>query len=188
MGVFVPHAPMSICVEVCRRCHGVPARSPTSVMERISWMAEMRVIGTAVRGPMRKFADVRSRRRTARRGRRCPLRAHAAAVGLAGRLHCDARTRSCRRTHSVRCAHCVQTAAASQFTKRAHARRPWRCASRRHRNRPQRAAPAATTTSGVPRPNIANSSAKARPGWLRRACEAPRSTGLMAARAARIVF
>jgi hypothetical protein len=26
-----------------------------------------------------------------RRGRRCPLGAHAAAVGLAGRLHCDAR-------------------------------------------------------------------------------------------------
>ena len=55
---------------------------------------------------------------------------------------------SCRRTHCVRCAHFVQTAAASQITKRADARRPRRCASRRPRNRPQRAAPAATTTSG----------------------------------------
>ena len=30
---------------------------------------------------------------TARRGRRCPLEAHAGAVGLGGRLHCDARAR-----------------------------------------------------------------------------------------------
>ena len=54
---------------------------------------------------------------------------------------------SCRRTHCATCGRCVQTAAASQFTKRAGARRPRHCASRRPRNRPQRAAPAATTTS-----------------------------------------
>ena len=42
---------------------------------------------------MLKFADVCFRASFARRGRRCPLAAHAGAVGLAGRLHCDARAR-----------------------------------------------------------------------------------------------
>jgi len=58
---------------------------------------------------------------------------------------------SCRRTHYATCGRCVQTAAASQTTKRAIARRPWRCASRRPRNRPQRAAPAAKSTCGSSR-------------------------------------
>jgi len=62
-------------------------------VKRISWMAEMRAIGTAACGPLPKFAYVRLRRRSARRGRRCPLGAHAVAVGLSGRLHCDARAR-----------------------------------------------------------------------------------------------
>lgn len=53
---------------------------------------------------------------------------------------------SCRRTHCAPCGRSVQTTAASQTTKRAGARRPWRCASRRPRHRPQRTAPAATTT------------------------------------------
>ena len=55
---------------------------------------------------------------------------------------------SCRRTHCAPCGRSVQTTAASQFTKRVGARRPRHCASRRPRHRPQRAAPAATTTTG----------------------------------------
>jgi hypothetical protein len=43
-------------------------------------------------GPLLKFAGVCFPASFARRGRRCPLPAHAGAVGLAGRLHCDART------------------------------------------------------------------------------------------------
>jgi len=58
---------------------------------------------------------------------------------------------SCRRTHCATCGRCVRTAAASQTTRRAGARRPRRCASRRHRNRPPRAAPAAKSTAGSSR-------------------------------------
>ena len=54
-----------------------------------------------------------------------------------------------RRTRFVRFAHCAQTAAASQMTKRAlRARRPRPCAARRHRNRPRRVPPAASPTCG----------------------------------------
>jgi hypothetical protein len=44
---------------------------------------------------------------------------------------------------SAPCGRCARTDAASQCTKRADARRPWRCAARRSRNRPQRVPPAA---------------------------------------------
>ncbi|WP_341889611.1 hypothetical protein, partial [Variovorax sp. YR752] len=40
---------------------------------------------------MEKFSEVSFRACVEHRGRRCPLVAHSAAVGLAGRLHCDAR-------------------------------------------------------------------------------------------------
>ena len=53
-----------------------------------------------------------------------------------------------RRTHCAHCVRCAQTAAASQLTKRAGARRPRPCAARRHRNRPCRVPPAAKLTSG----------------------------------------
>ena len=70
---------------------------------------------------------------------RSPLRGDCTAMlGLGSR----------RRTHYVRFAHCVQTAAASRLTKRAGARRPRPCAARRHRNRPCRVPPAARATRG----------------------------------------
>ncbi len=81
--------------------------------------------------------------RSALRGRRHPVGAHAVAVGAARRLHCDARPgvasrnslcslrsrRSDNRDESDDEARC--------------ARRPQACASRRHRNRPHRVPPAA---------------------------------------------
>jgi len=46
---------------------------------------------TAVGGPLLKFAGVCFRACLVHRGRRCPRRAHAVAVGALRRLHCDAR-------------------------------------------------------------------------------------------------
>ena len=51
-----------------------------------------RAMRTTTQGQL-TFAWDRFRARFAHRGRRCPLGAHAGAVGLAGRLHCDARAR-----------------------------------------------------------------------------------------------
>ena len=47
----------------------------------------------AAPGPLLTFACGCDRAWFAHRGRRCPRGAHAVAVGLAGRLHCDARAR-----------------------------------------------------------------------------------------------
>ena len=63
---------------------------------------------------------------------------------LARRLHCGARTEVAPITRFVRFAHCAQTGSASQFTKRAEARRLQSCAPRRSTIRPRRAPPAAT--------------------------------------------
>ena len=51
-----------------------------------------------------------------------------------------------RRTHCAHFVRCVQTAAASQMTRRAGARRPRPCAARRHPNRAQRSSLAAKST------------------------------------------
>jgi hypothetical protein len=130
-------------------------------------------------GPL---AKVRSRP-LERRGGRHPAGAHGVAVGAGRRLHCDARPgvarhnslRSLRELRSNKCRESVYEARC--------ARRPRACASRRPTNRPRRAPPAArasvclldaTTSTAV--------SAKGCAGGSRRACEAPRSAGLVAAR------
>jgi hypothetical protein len=109
---------------------------------------------------------------SARRDRRHPAGAHGGAVFASLRLHCGARSEVARPT---RCAHFVryvQTTAASQFTKRADARRPRPCAPRRPTNRPRRVPPAAQATLAF-FPKRTDVSAKACPGRLRSACEAP---------------
>ncbi len=93
--------------------------------------------------PLLPFACVRFLEASARRGRRSPAGAHAVAVFAQRRLHCDARPgvashnslRSLRSLRSNRCDGSVYEAC--------FARRPQACASRRHRNRPHRAPPAA---------------------------------------------
>ena len=94
-------------------------------------------------GPLRSFVGVCFRVASARRGRRCPARAHAVAVAAARRLHCDARPgvaaqNSLRSLRSLR----SDNRAESVYEARC-ARRPRSCASRRHTNRPHRAPPAA---------------------------------------------
>jgi len=91
-------------------------------------------------GPLWSFAVAR---RSARRGRRCPVGAHAGAVGAARRLHCDARSgvaphNSLRSLRSLRSDRCGESDDEARC-----ARRPRPCASRRPRNRPHRAPPAA---------------------------------------------
>ena len=117
---------------------------------------------------------------SARRGRRCPARAHAGAVGAARRLRCGARPgvashnslRSLRSLRSNRCAESVHEARC--------ARRPQSCAPRRPRNRPRRAPPAATWNQSwclQEEPPLVQQR-RVRAG-SRRASEAPRSAGLV---------
>jgi hypothetical protein len=90
--------------------------------------------------------------------------------------------RSRRRT---RCAHCVRfarTTAASWTTKRADARRPRACASRRPTNRPCRVPPTALPALSA-HERIRGFTAKGRAGGPQRACAAPRSAAAFAARA-----
>jgi len=84
---------------------------------------------------------------SARRGRRYPLGAHAVAVSASLRLHCDARPgvashNSLRFLRSLRSNRCDESDNEARC-----ARRPQSCASRRHRNRPHRAPPAAMQRS-----------------------------------------
>jgi hypothetical protein len=115
-----------------------------------------------------------------RRRRRHPAGAHGGAVCASLRLHCGARSEVARPTHCAHFVRCVQTTAASRSTKRADARRPRPCAPRRPTNRPRRVPPAARATVCVLRANTTDMSAKACPGGLRSACEAPSSAGLVA--------
>ena len=80
----------------------------------------------------------------ARRGRRCPLGAHAVAVSASLRLRCGARPsvasqNSLRSLRSLRSNNCDE----SVHEAREYARRLKASAPRRHRNRPHRAPPAA---------------------------------------------
>jgi len=142
-------------------------------------------------GPLLPFAGVVFVVASARRARRCPAGAHAVAVGAGRRLHCG--PCACRRK-GVRQAHgspqglpCVRGAlhrpgVASQNSLRSLrslrsdnrdesvyearcARRPQACASRRHRNRPHRAPPAALHRWGALRRTPRASLAKG-VGWL----------------------
>ncbi len=89
------------------------------------------------------FAWARSCVASARRGRRCPAGAHAVAVGAARRLHCDARPEVAS-PNSLRSLRSLRSNSRDESDDEARcARRPRACASRRHRNRPHRAPPAA---------------------------------------------
>ena len=127
--------------------------------------------------PMLSFSYGRLGRVCARRGRRCPARAHAEAVGAARRLRCGARPgvaahnslRSLRSLRSNRCAESDNEAR--------DARRPQSCAPRRPRNRPHRAPPAATDRCSPRESPLPQQQRRVRAG-SRRASEVPRSAGL----------
>ncbi len=94
-------------------------------------------------GPLLPLPGVHSLAASARRGRRCPVEAHAVAVGALRRLHCDARPGvasqdSLRSLRSLRSNSCDESVHEARC-----ARQPQACAFRRHRNRPRRAPPAA---------------------------------------------
>ena len=79
----------------------------------------------------------------ARRGRRCPAGAHAPAVGASHRLHCDARP-GVAPPNSLRSLRSLRSNSRGESADEARcACRPQSCASRRRRNRPRRAPPAA---------------------------------------------
>jgi hypothetical protein len=119
----------------------------------------------------------------ARRGGRYPVGAHAGSVGLAGRLRCDARSEVASR-NSLRSLRSLRSNTRDESVVDARcARRPRLCASRRPRNRPHRVPPAAHPTVLAVRSRATNACAKAGSGSLWRASEAPRSAGLVAARA-----
>ena len=83
------------------------------------------------------FADSIGPAAVARRGRRCPVGAHAVAVGALRRLHCDARS-------AVASPNSLRSNNGDESDNEARcARRPQPCASRRPGNRPHRAPPAA---------------------------------------------
>jgi hypothetical protein len=111
--------------------------------------------------------------RCARRDRRHPAGAHGVAVVASLRPHSGARSEVARPTHCAHFVRYVQTTAASQLTKRADARRPRPCAHQSPTNRPRRVPPAARATVGSFHPKEPEVSAKACPGRLRSACEAP---------------
>ncbi len=97
----------------------------------------------AGRGPLLPSACVRSCVASARRGRRSPAGAHAVAVGASLRLHCDARP-GVASQNSLRSLRSLRSDIRDESVYEAcFARRPQACASRRHRNRPHRAPPAA---------------------------------------------
>ena len=113
-----------------------------------------------------------------RRGRRCPVGAHAGSVGFAD---CPAVLAhgACRITH---CAHLrsLRSNRMRQVSSRSApaARRPMRSVPRRPRNRPHRAPPAAShrlwrSTNRTPPMDVA----KGCPAVRGRACAAPRSGG-----------
>ena len=84
---------------------------------------------------------------TERRGRRYLAGAHAAAVGAARRLHCDARS-GVAPQNSLRELRSLRSNSRGESDNEARcARRPRPCASRRHRNRPCRVPPAASSTT-----------------------------------------
>jgi hypothetical protein len=105
------------------------------------------------------------------------------AVGALRRLHCDARPgvarqNSLRDLRSLRSDNCRESVYEARC-----ARRPRACASRRHTNRPRRAPPAARASAFfLDATNADTAPAKGCAGGSRRACEAPRSAGLVAAR------
>ena len=98
-------------------------------------------------GPLLLLAGVRSCINPARRGRRCPARAHAVAVGAVRRLRCGARP-SVASQNSLRSLRSLRSDSCDESDHEARcARRLKTCAPRRHTNRPRRAPPAALQRS-----------------------------------------
>ncbi len=115
-------------------------------------------------GPLLPLPGVRFLVASARRGGRYPAGAHAVAVGAARRLHCDARPgvasqNSLRSLRSLRSDNCAESVDEARC-----ARRPQACASRRHRNRPRRAPPAALKSWGLARRTPARPQRRVRAG------------------------
>jgi len=106
----------------------------------------MKPVRSSSVGPLRSFADL-FLATTERRGKGYPAGAHAVAVGAARRLHCDARSRVAPQ-NSLRSLRELRSNNRGESDNEARcARRPWPCASRRHRNRPCRVPPAASSTT-----------------------------------------
>ncbi len=102
----------------------------------------------APRGPSESFVVLRAVLASARRGRRCPVGAHAVAVCASRRLRCGARPsvasqNSLRSLRSLRSDNCDESDHEARCARRLKA-----CAPRRHRSRPHRAAPAALQRLG----------------------------------------
>ena len=130
---------------------------------------------------------------TPSRGRRRLAGAHAGAVGAARRLQSAARS-GLAWPNSLRSLRSLRSDSGHESDDEARcARRPRSCASRRSRNRPRQSPPAARlqrrgSDERRSRANrVPSAAAKARAGRTWCASEAPRSAGLVAARAARIV-
>lgn|GEM_PF-3825391 len=119
------------------------------------------------------------------RGRRCPTGALAVAVGAWRRLRCAPRLggvpqNSLRSLRSLRSDSCGKSVFDAPCGRRHQA-----CGTRRPRQRPRRAPPAAHHQIGMPKSKTLQTttvSAKRRPGSLQRAWAAPRNAGAGAAR------
>jgi len=131
-------------------------------------------------GPLRPFVSSRLLATCARRGRRYPPGAHAVAVCASLRLHCAARS-GVAPQNSLRSLRSLRSNSRGESDNEARWRAPTpalRCSS------PQKSPPPSTAcrsgTDGVLRPNTTDVVAKARPGRLRSASEAPSSAGRVA--------
>ena len=125
--------------------------------------------GVAACGPLLSF-DFRSCvRRSARRGRRHPARAHAVAVDAAHRLRSGARF-GVAFPNSLRSLCSLRSNSGNESVYEARcARRPRISAPHRHRNRPRRVPPAANAKcGGGAQKERHGGSAKARPGRVQR--------------------
>ena len=131
-------------------------------------------------GPLQPFESSRLLATCARRGRRYPPGAHAVAVCASLRLHCAARS-GVAPQNSLRSLRSLRSNSRGESDNEPRWRAPTpaqRCSS------PQKSPPPSTAcrsgTDGVLRPNTTDVVAKARPGRLRSASEAPSSAGRVA--------
>lgn len=143
-------------------------------------------IRTSACGPSLSFSGVRCLVPASAPARRREGRGHSADCLpwlRLGALRCSASWPVAELT-SLAALATFKQAATSMLTKRADARGQQACASRRRTRRCARTPPVALRATVVlPAATATPPSAKARPGRPLRACEAPRSTGVMAARA-----
>ena len=136
-------------------------------------MKQRCLIRATVPGPLRPFAGDRLVPRSARRGRGHPAAAHAVAVGASLRLHCGARSEVAP-PNSLRSLRSLRSDKRRRVSSRSALRAP---TSNLRSSSPQKSPPPGTPcrsgSVGVLRPNTTDVAAKARPGRLRSASEAP---------------